>query len=200
MSVYSSKCAYQFREPAGASSRDQPETKWGKVPIYGPKQSYKYLGYFVNISLDFATQHKEMIKRLNKACANLFSELRLNIQEAVTYVNSDLASVLRYRMYLVAFPDSFLETFDARLASAVKRLSQLAKSTPTDMLIDQGLYNVYQMQGTIRTEFLISALESGDSQCRLSSRIMHSRLTLKLASKGFDGISPLSKAGLQIRS
>lgn len=36
------------------------QTRWGLVPIYGSKRSFKYLGYFINISSDFSTQHKEM--------------------------------------------------------------------------------------------------------------------------------------------
>jgi hypothetical protein len=71
MSINSKKCAYQFREPNSTFKPNEPITGWGKEPIYGPKLSYKYLGYFINISLDFSTQHKEMLEKLNKACNDL---------------------------------------------------------------------------------------------------------------------------------
>jgi hypothetical protein len=162
----------------------EPLTKWGLVPIYGSKQSYKYLGYFINISLDFSTQHKEMVKLLNKACADLRSDHCLSLHDSTTYVNSDLVSTLRYRMYLISFPISYLDIFDARLASAVKRLSHMAKSTITDMLIDQGLQNIYLLQGSTRTQFLLSALEAPDIHCKLTSRILHARALEAVFSKG----------------
>jgi hypothetical protein len=139
MSQNSTKCAYQYKENDVTWKPVEPLTRWGLVPIYGPKQSYKYLEYFINIGLDFSTQHKEMVKRLNKACADLRSDHCLSLHDSITYVNSDLVSTLTYRMYLISFPVSYLDIFDARLASAVKRLSHMAKSTITDMLIDQGL-------------------------------------------------------------
>jgi hypothetical protein len=133
MSLNSTKCAYQYKENDVTWKPVQPLTKWGLMPIYGPKTSYKYLEYFINISLDFSTQHKEMVKRLNKACVDLKSDHCLSLHDSITYVNSDLVSTLRYRMYLISFPVSYLEIFDARLASAVKRLSHMAKSTITDI-------------------------------------------------------------------
>jgi hypothetical protein len=56
MSLNSTKCAYQYKENDVTWKPVQPLTKWGLVPIYGPKSSYKYLGYFINITLDFSTQ------------------------------------------------------------------------------------------------------------------------------------------------
>jgi hypothetical protein len=73
-------------------------------------------------------------------------------------------------MYLISFPISNLDIFDARLASEVKRLSHMAKSTITDMLIDQGLQNIYLLQGSTRTQFLLNALEAPDIHCKVTSR------------------------------
>jgi hypothetical protein len=198
MSLNSTKCPYQYKENDVTWKPVQPVTKWGLVPIYGQKTSYKYLGYFINISLDFSTQHKEMVKRLNKACADLRSDHCLSLHDSITYVNSDLVSTLRHRMYLISFPVSYLEIFDARLASAVKRLSHMAKSTITDMLIDQGLQNIYLLQGSTKTQFLLSALEAPDIHCKLTSRILHARAIEAVSSKGFKGMSPFSTNGLQI--
>jgi hypothetical protein len=139
MSLNSTKCAYQYKENDVAWKPVKPSTRWGLVAIYGSKQSYKYLRYFINISLDYSTQHKEMVKRLNKACADLRSDHCLSLHDSIIYVNSDLVSTLRYRMYLISFPVSYVDIFDARLVSAVKHLSHMAKSPITDMLIDQGL-------------------------------------------------------------
>jgi hypothetical protein len=189
---------YQYKENDVTWKPVEPSTRWGLVPIYGPKQSYKYLRYFINISLDFSTQHKEMVKRLNKACADLRSGHCLSLHDSIAYVNSDLVSTLRYRMYLISFPVSYLDIFDARLASAVKRLSHIAKSMITDMLIDQGLQNIYLFQGSTRTQFLLSALEAPDVHCKLTSRILHARAIEAVSSKGFKGTSPFSSNGLQI--
>jgi hypothetical protein len=176
MSINSEKCAYQFREPNSTFKPNRAYHKCGKVPIYGPELSYKYLNYFINISLDFSTQHKEILKKLNKACNGLVCDHWLPLHEAITYVNSDLVSVLKYRMYLITFPQSRLDKFDARLASAVKRLSAMPRSTTTDLLLDQGLQNVYLLQSTTRAQFLQNALDAPEPQCRQSSRYMHSQL------------------------
>jgi hypothetical protein len=95
MSINSKKCSYQFREPNSTLKPSEPITGWRKVPIYGPKLSYKYLGYFIHISLDFSTQHKKMLKKLNKACNDLVCDHWLPLHEAITYVNSDLVSILK---------------------------------------------------------------------------------------------------------
>jgi hypothetical protein len=153
MSINSKKCAYRFRDSNSTFKPSEPITGWGKVIIYGQKLIYKYLGYFINISLDFSTQHKEMLKKLNKACNDLVCDHWLPLHEAITYVNSDLVSISKYRMYLISFPQSVLEKFDARLASAVKRLSAMPRSTTTDLLIDQGLQNVYLLQSTTCAQF-----------------------------------------------
>jgi hypothetical protein len=195
MSINSEKCAYQFRELNSTFKPSEPITGWGKVPIYGPKLSYKYLGYFINISLDFSTQHKEMLKKLNKACNDLTCDHWLPFHEAIIYVNSGLVSILKYRMYLISFPQSVLEKFDARLASAVKRSSAMPRSTTTYLLIDQGLQNVYLLQSTARAQFLQNVLDAPDLQCRQSSRIMHSLLVGNLSSHGFEEKSPFSQAG-----
>jgi hypothetical protein len=62
----------------------------------------------------------------------------MSIKEAITYVNSDSISKLRYRMYLIHFPKSFLERFETICVRTVKRLARLALSTPTDLLITVG--------------------------------------------------------------
>jgi hypothetical protein len=198
MSINSEKCAYHFWEPNSTFKPTEPITGWGKVPIYGSELSYRYLGYFINISLDFSTQHKEMLKKLSKACNDVVCDHWLPLHEAIAYVDSDLVSILKYRMYVITCPQSLLGKFDARLASAVKRLSTTPRSTTTDLLLDQGLQNVYLLQSTARAQFLQYALDAPDPQCRQSSRIMHSQLIVNLSFHGFEGKSPFSQAGLAI--
>jgi hypothetical protein len=197
MSLNSEKCAYQFEENDPTFSPTKPQIRWGLVHIYGSKRSYKYLGYFINISLDFSSQHKKMVKRLNKACADWRCNHRLSLHESIAYVSSDLVKTLRYRMYLIAFSISYLQIFDARLASAVKLLSHMAKSTIADMLIDQGLHNIYLRQGSTRTQFLLGAL-APDIHCKLTSRILHARAIEAVSSKGFKGMSPFSINGQKV--
>jgi hypothetical protein len=40
MSLNSTKCAYQYKENDVTWKPVQPVTKWGLMPIYGPKTSY----------------------------------------------------------------------------------------------------------------------------------------------------------------
>jgi hypothetical protein len=66
------------------------------------------------------------------------------------------------------------------------------------MLIDQGLQNIYLLQGSTRTQFLLSAFKASDIHCQLTSRILHARAIQAVSSKGFKGTSPFSLNGLQI--
>jgi hypothetical protein len=198
MSINSKKRAYQFWEPNSTFKPTEPITGWGKVPKYEPNLSYKYLGYFINISLDFSTQHKEMLKKLNKACNDLVCDHRLPLHEAIIYVNSDLVSILKYRMYLITFSQSLLDKFDACLADAVKRLSAMPRSTTTDLLLDQGLQNVYLLQSTTRAQFLHAEC-TGYTRPTMSSILEnYAELIVNRSSHGFEGKSPFSQAGLAI--
>jgi hypothetical protein len=57
-------------------------------------------------------------------------------------------------MYLIHFPKSYLERFETICICRVKRLARLALSTPTDLLITQGLYNFENLQSAARVEFM----------------------------------------------
>jgi hypothetical protein len=59
----------------------------------------------------------------------------------------------------------------------------MPRSTTTDLLIDQGLQNVYMLQSTTRAQFLQNALDAPDLQCRQSSRIMHSQFVGSVLSR-----------------
>jgi hypothetical protein len=81
--------------------------------------------------------------------------------KAITYVNSDLVLKLQYRMYRIHFPKSYLERFESICVCTVKRLARLALSTPTDRLINQGLYNIEDLQSAVRAEFWHANSPSG---------------------------------------
>jgi ribonuclease HI len=165
------------------------------------KKKYVSSGYITALGPNLSVCRDSAVRgfcTVSVPCANLRSDHCLSLHDLITYVTSDLVSTLRYRMYLIAFPVSYLDIFDARLASAVKRLSHMAKSTITNMLIDQGLQNIYLLQGSTRTQFLLGALEAPDIHCKLTSRILHARAIEVVSSKGFKGTSPFSSNGLQI--
>jgi hypothetical protein len=113
--------------------------------------------------------------------------------KAITYVNSDLISKLRYRMYLIHFPKSYLERFETICVRTVKRLARLALSTPTDLLITQGLYNIENLQSAVRAEFMQNCLQAVDTPCRLTSQISYTHLKYD----SLKGISPFSHEGLR---
>ena len=117
------------------------------------------------------------------------------LSEAITYTNLDVGSVLRYRMYLITFPQKYLKKFQTILAKTVKTLAKLASSTPTDLLISQGLLNVINLQRTVRTEFLLSLFDSIDEPTRISTTIAYSHIRY---SNPFSGVCPFSSRGLQI--
>jgi hypothetical protein len=100
----------------------------------------------------------------------------MRFKEANTYVNSDLISKLRHRMYLIHSPKSYLERFKNICVCSVKRLAHLALSTPTDLLIAQGLYNIENLQSAVRAEFMQNCLQGVDTPCRLTSQRSYTHL------------------------
>jgi hypothetical protein len=60
---------------------------WAKIELQMSGLLYKH-----KLGLLHA-QHKEMLKKLNKACNDLVCDHWLSLHEAITYVNSDLVSI-----------------------------------------------------------------------------------------------------------
>jgi hypothetical protein len=169
MELNASKCAYQFRTEDPLFRPTTLTCRWGDIPIYHGKTSYKYLGYYINTQLDFTYQFQQMVQKLETDCASFYSKHPMSMQKAIVYVNSDLVSKLRYPMYLINFPKTYLKQFKRILVGTIKRLAHLAKSTPTDLLIFQGFHNVFDLQAVIRADFLQNCLQAPDLPCRISS-------------------------------
>jgi hypothetical protein len=79
------------------------------------------------------------------------------------------------------------------LARTVKTLAKLASSTPTDLLISQGLLNVINLQRTVCTEFLLSLFDFIDEPTRISTTIAYSNIRY---GNPFSGVCPFSSRGL----
>jgi ribonuclease HI len=138
-----------------------------------------------------------MHEKLIEACSHFHSRQknRITLHEAINYVNSDLVSILRYQMYLVPFTNKYLKKFEVTLGTTVKRLAGLAKSTATDLLFDQGLTNVFNLQASVRAEFMQSALQAVDMPCRVTSQISYTHLKHQ---HDLLGIGPFSNEGRRI--
>jgi hypothetical protein len=193
MSLNAGKCGYQHRTENPLYRPPPALSRWGNIPTHHGSSSYKYLGYFINMRLDFKYQYESMVQKLNDSCMAYYSTHPMSIKEAVTYVNSDLISKLRFRMYLIHFPKSYLERFETICVRTVKRLARLALSTPTDLLITEGLYNIENLQSAVRAEFMQNRLQAVDTPCRLTSQISYTHLKYD----SLKGISPFSHEGLR---
>jgi hypothetical protein len=161
MSLNAGKYGYQYRTENPLYRPPPALSRWGKIPTHHGSSSFKYLGYFINMRLNFNYQYKSMVQKLNHTCMAYYSTHSMSIEEAITYVDSDLISKLRYRMYLIYFPKSYLERFKTICVCTVKRLARLALSTLTDLLITQGLYNnIENLQSAVRAKY--AKLSPGD--------------------------------------
>ena len=134
-----------------------------------------------------------MAQKLEEACTSLYGKTQISLKEAIMYVNSDLISKLRYRMYLIYFPKSYLDKFETSCVRVVKRLAHLPQSLATDLLISQGLYNIHNLQNCIRAEFLQNCLQAVDYPCRLTSQISYTHLKHTTC----HDVCPFSSFGLQ---
>ena len=187
------KCAYQYRTEDPTYRPPLAFCRWGNIPTFYGRTSYKYLGYYVNMHLDFKYQFDVMARKLEEACLSYYGKTAISIKEAVSYVNSDLISKLRYRMYLIKFPLKYLNKFQVSCNKVVKRLAHLASSTSTDLLISQGLLNISNLQNIVRAEFLQNCLQAVDQPCRITSQISYTHLKYTT----LHGLSPFSTTGLQ---
>lgn len=187
------KCAYQYRTENPLYRPPTATCRWGTLPTYHGRKSYKYLGYFINMHLDFHYQYEVMAQKPEEACASFYGKTHISLKEAITYVNSDLISKLRYRMYLIRFPKTYIDKFETSCVKVVKRLAHLARSTANDLLISQGLYNIHNLQNCVRAEFLQNCLQAVDHPCRITSQISYTHLKHSAC----QGVSPFSYRGLQ---
>jgi hypothetical protein len=73
------KCGYQFCDPDPFLRPPPFSTKWGLVPMYTGNQPDKYLGFHVNIRLNFTHQYRSLVEKLEKASQQLLSRQRSNI-------------------------------------------------------------------------------------------------------------------------
>jgi hypothetical protein len=108
------KCCYQFQDPNPLYQPPPLCISWGLIPLLSRTTPYKHLIFHVNTALNFTYQYYDVdIDRLHKASQQLLARQQNNIPllEAITYTNSDVGSVLRYRMYLITFPQKYLKKF-----------------------------------------------------------------------------------------
>src|SRR3569623_1758394 len=115
-----------------------------------------------------------MEEKLHEASKSNNSTRPKSLTKAIAYVNSDLVSKLRYRMYLIAFPKTYLNKFETSIVQTVKRLARLPNFTPTDLLISQGLQNFHLLQDITRSDFLQTALQAPNMACRHTSQLSYS--------------------------
>jgi hypothetical protein len=115
------KCGYRFHDSNPLYRPPPLCTSWGLIPLLSHTTPYKYLGFHVITALNFTYQYYDVIDRLHKATQQLLARQQKNIplSEAITYTNSDVGSVLRYRMYLITFPQKYLTNFQTILARTV---------------------------------------------------------------------------------
>lgn len=66
MELNAAKCGYQYLTHDPTDIPQSPICKWGKISILHGKNSYKYLGFYINVDLDFAHQHKALDARQTK--------------------------------------------------------------------------------------------------------------------------------------
>jgi hypothetical protein len=156
MELHAAKCGSQYVTHGLHSCPSNIKCRWGDIPNYHDNVLYKCLGYYVNTKLDFRYQYEAMITKMAEACKSFGNRQKqtITMHEAINYVNSDLISKLRYRMYLIIFPKHYLRRIETLLVQVVKRLAGLASSTPTDLLIDQAFYNTFTLQSSTHAEFM----------------------------------------------
>jgi hypothetical protein len=77
MSLNARKCSYQYRSenPLYRPPPTLSHGRWGSIPTHHASGSsfYKYLGYFINMRLDFKYQCESMVQKLNDACMAYYS-------------------------------------------------------------------------------------------------------------------------------
>jgi hypothetical protein len=73
MELNASKCAYQYQTEDPLYRPTSPTCRWGNIPIYHDKTSYKYLGYYIHTQLNFTYQFQQMVQKLEADCASFYS-------------------------------------------------------------------------------------------------------------------------------
>jgi hypothetical protein len=136
MELNATTCGYQYLTHNKEASPQPLLSRWGKIPILHNKTSYKYLGYYINTALDFTQQYKAMLDKMTEVCAQFYSRQKqaISLHEAIHFVNSDLISKLRCRMYLVYFPKKILKKLELARVAASGSCSRYVRKSVSDVV------------------------------------------------------------------
>ncbi len=90
------------------------------IPTLTNSKCYKYLGYWINVDLDWSYQRKisqeKFIRDLDK-----IKRLRISAEQKTYVVNMTINSEIGYIMRLVPFSKSTISSFEKRINSTFRR-------------------------------------------------------------------------------
>jgi exonuclease III len=178
-----------------------------------PAASYKYLGFWINLELNWTKQQNECEKKL-RGTLNVISLKAMSVDQKITLVNIVAHNSIGYRMNAVAFTNTWLEEMDRMIVARIARLAGVQSNKKNDNAIWalRGLNKLVHLQTAIYVSTMVErVLNSNETMadksmievakvrhllkgtgCELTDTESNCMDVMKML-KEFDGVSIVSK-------
>ncbi len=91
-----------------------------EIPRLAPEESYKYLGVYVNLNLDWEKQKEEITRKL-KIQTNYIKHRAFTAQQTVMIINKVFIPSVLYRANVIALPQALTRSWDMLTTKTVFR-------------------------------------------------------------------------------
>jgi len=119
MELSATKSAYTEKCYDG-QHHESPVLQGKYVPKLEPNQSYKYLGYWININLDWTLHIQNACRKYRRSVGRIIS-LPVPLDQRIQCINLVAIAGLKYYMSLVHFEDTVINELDVFTRKQVRR-------------------------------------------------------------------------------
>jgi hypothetical protein len=170
MKVAPTKSAY-----CNSTNREVPFHAQGeKIPFYGSRKSYKYLGIMINIEENWNDEIRYLEGKL-KPILDTLSSRKVTLDQRITIYNVLVATIISYPMQIMKFPDAFLGRLERMILSAFQRSESLWVRGRCDLLWQPqnrgglGMISIKQLQASVHLGTIHRILNSST----LASKVLN---------------------------
>jgi exonuclease III len=161
MMVNARKSGYATNDPDRATLFTGHDGR--HITELGEETSYKYLGVWVNLLLDWRTQINECEKKL-KQTLDVISFKKMAIDQKIALVNIVIHNSIGYRMNVISFPKKWLVDMDNLIADRLLKLMGMRCSTKNRAALWslRGLHKLENLQLAIFASTMVDRILNSD--------------------------------------
>ena len=122
--INQNKSAYTYN-----NTREEYDTLYFEgmpIKMLKKKESYKYLGIWINLTLDWGKM-KEEIEAGYKRHLGILKRRRISTEQKIDIINVITMTKIGYRMNVIKFEEEFLQELDLKIVGLLKKSARIPK-------------------------------------------------------------------------